>query len=211
MGRHGLTVEDHRVPTSTPDLAALDAAGAWAWVAGELAVAAGSARHPFHLLTLATVTADGQPDIRTVVLRHVDPAARLIRFHTDIRSPKVQALRAEPRVALHWYDPALRVQLRAAARATIHHDDALAAAAWAAAAPMSRACYTTATAPGTAVDAFPEGPAAPHAGDDTGRDRFAVVSCHFNALDLLALHAAGHQRVRLLLDRDPVAWSVLAP
>jgi len=211
VGRHRLTVEDHRVPTSAPDLAALDAAAAWAWVAGEFTAAAGSARHPFHLLTLATIAADGRPDMRTVVLRHFDATVRLIRFHTDIRSPKVQALSADPRVALHWYDPALRVQFRAAAQATIHHDDALAAAAWAAAAPMSRACYTTAAAPGAEVNAFPEGPTAPDAGDDTGRDRFAVVSCHFETVDLLALHATGHQRVRLLLDRDPVAWSVLAP
>lgn len=196
---------------STPDLAALDAAGVWAWVAGALASAAGSARHPFHLLTLATVTPTGQPDTRTVVLRHVDPAAPEIRFHTDIRSPKVQAIRAEPRVALHWYDPAVRVQLRAAARATIHHGDAVAIAAWAAAAAMSRACYTTATPPGTVLDAFPTGPTAPDPGDDTGRERFAVVSCRFEVLDVLALHAAGHQRVRLHVDRDPVAWTVLAP
>lgn len=211
MGRHRLTVEERRVPSVTPDLAAFDAASAWAWVAGELSIAAGSARHPFHLLTLATVTPDGQPDTRTVVLRHFDPTARLIRFHTDIRSPKVQAIRAEPRVALHWYDPPLRVQLRTTARATIHHGDAHAAAAWAAAAPMSRAYYTTAAAPGSAVDAFPEGPPAPDPGDDTGRDRFAVVSCRLEAFDVLALHAAGHQRVRLLLDHDRVAWTVLAP
>lgn len=211
MGRHRLIAVEHRVPAATPDLATLDAASGWAWVAGELAVAAGSARHPFHLLTVATVTVDGQPDSRTVVLRHFDPAARVIRFHTDIRSPKVPAIRAEPRVALHWYDPTLRVQLRAAARATIHHGDAIALAAWAAAAAMSRACYTTTIAPGSAVDAFADGPAAPDAGDDTGHERFAVVSCRFEALDVLALHAAGHQRVRLLLDRDPVAWTVLAP
>ena len=30
-------------------------------------------------------------------------------------------------------------------------------------------------------------------------------------VELLSLHAAGHQRVRLHLDRDPVTWTVLAP
>jgi hypothetical protein len=38
-----------------------------------------------------------------------------------------------------------------------------------------------------------------------------VVTCRFDAVELLSLHAAGHQRVRLHLDRDPVTWTVLAP
>ena len=41
MGRHRLTVEERRVPSVTPDLAAFDAAAAWAW-----AVAMSSGREP---------------------------------------------------------------------------------------------------------------------------------------------------------------------
>jgi hypothetical protein len=199
------------VKPAAPDLAAMNAAAAWAWLAGELAAAVGSARHGLHLLTVATVGADGQPDARTVVLRHVDPLRREIRFHSDIRSPKVQTLRTSPRVALHWYDPALRVQVRVAALAAIHHGDTVATAAWTASQTMSRAIYTTAVAPGDALDAFPEGPAAPAADDDTGLGRFAVVACRFDTVELLSLHAAGHQRVRLHLDCNPVTWTVLAP
>jgi hypothetical protein len=76
---------------------------------------------------------------------------------------------------------------------------------------MSRAIYTTAAAPGDALDAFPAGPSAPEADDHTGLGRFAVVSCRFDAIELLSLHAAGHQRVRLHLARDLVTWTVLAP
>ena len=196
---------------SPPDLATVDAAAAWTWLAGELVAATGSARHAFHLLTVATVAADGRPDARTVVLRHMDPAACVIRFHSDIRSPKVRAIQRDPRVALHWYDPVIRVQVRIDAQATIHHNDELASAAWNAAAPMSRACYTASAAPGAPLDAFPTPPAAPAAGDDAGRGQFAVVSCRFDSVDLLALHAAGHQQVRLHLDRDPITWTALAP
>jgi hypothetical protein len=198
------------VKPAAPDLAAMNAATAWTWLAGELTAAVGSAKHGLHLLTVATVGTDGQPEARTVVLRHVDPLRREIRFHSDIRSPKVQALRASPKVALHWYDPVLRVQVRVAAAAVIHHGDTVAAATWNASQPMSRAIYTTAAAPGDALDAFPAGPSAA-AADDTGLGRFAVVSCRFDAVELLSLHAAGHQRVRLHLDRDPVTWTVLAP
>jgi hypothetical protein len=199
------------VKPAAPDLAAMNAATAWTWLAGELTAAVGSAKHGLHLLTVATVGTDGQPEARTVVLRHVDPLRREIRFHSDIRSPKVQALRTSPRVALHWYDPVLRVQVRVAAVAVIHHGDTVAAVTWNASQPMSRAIYTTAAAPGDALDAFPAGPSAPAADDDTGLGRFAVVSCRFDAVELLSLHAAGHQRVRLHLDRDPVTWTVLAP
>ena len=196
---------------AAPDLAAMNAATAWAWLAGELTAAVGSARHGLHLLTVANVGTDGQPDARTVVLRHVDPLRREVRFHSDIRSPKLQALRTSPHVALHWYDPALGIQVRVAALAAIHHGDTVATAAWTASQTMSRAIYTTAVAPGDHLDAFPEGPAAPAADDDTGLGRFAVVACRFDAVELLSLHAAGHQRVRLHIDRDPVTWTVLAP
>ena len=105
---------------SAPDLAAMSPSAVWAWLAGELTAATASARHPLHLATLATIDADGCPQARTVVLRHVDPARGEIRFHTDVRSPKVAAIRRDPRVALPWYDPARRVQVRSRAGAAIH-------------------------------------------------------------------------------------------
>jgi len=196
---------------SAPDLAAISPPAAWAWLAGELLAATLSARHGLHLPTLATVDTDGAPEARTVVLRHVDAARREIRFHTDLRSPKVAAIRRDPRVALHWYDPAQRVQVRIPAVATIHHADAVTAEAWAAAAAMSRACYAADRGPGTSLGEFPPAPPAPADGDDAGLRHFAVVACRFDAVDLLCLHASGHQRVRLHVARAPVTWDVLAP
>ncbi|MCW5966327.1 MAG: hypothetical protein KIT83_19985, partial [Bryobacterales bacterium] len=49
---------------------------------------------PFRTLALATRNADGTPDARTVVLRGFDKTARQCRMHTDVRSPKVSALRS---------------------------------------------------------------------------------------------------------------------
>jgi pyridoxamine 5'-phosphate oxidase len=199
------------VSTPAPDLAAMSPSAAWAWLAGELTAATASARHGLHLPTLATIGIDGTAEARTVVLRHVDAAAREIRLHSDIRSPKVAAMRRDPRVALHWYDPALRVQVRMPVVATIHHGDAVAAAAWAASAAMSRACYAAAHGPGTPIAAFAEASPAPADGDDAGLRHFAVVACRFEIVELLCLHAGGHQRVRLHTARTPVTWDVLAP
>ena len=55
------------------------------------------ARHP----TLATVTPEGRPQARTVVLRAADKAAGTLDIHTDLRSAKVGDLRVTPFAALH--------------------------------------------------------------------------------------------------------------
>ncbi len=98
-------------------------------------------RSPFHTPALASVREDGSPSIRTLVLRAVDRDTRTLRFHTDVRSGKFREITAQPRVALHFYDPTRKVQMRVDGRARLHKGDAIAAAAWRATRPFSRACY----------------------------------------------------------------------
>lgn len=192
-------------------LAAESAPAIWQTVAAELATAAASGRHPFHLLTVATVDASGGPHARTVVLRGFDAPRREVRFHTDVRSPKVEQIGADGRVALHWYDPARRLQIRIAATATIHHGDAIAEAAWQASQPMSRACYTTSEPPGTPLEAVLPAPPPPAADDTSGLTAFAVISCRFESVELLSLHASGHERIRLRLMGAEPTREILAP
>ncbi|MDA1038684.1 MAG: pyridoxamine 5'-phosphate oxidase family protein [Planctomycetota bacterium] len=192
-------------------LAAESAATIWQAVAAELAAAAASARHPLHLLTVATVDATGAPHARTVVLRGFDATDREVWFHTDIRSPKAEQIGVDGRVALHWYDPARRLQIRIAATATIHHGDALAQAAWRTSQPMSRACYTTGESPGTILETVPPAPPPPATDDDRGLAAFAVICCRFECVELLSLHASGHERIRLRLTGTEPIREILAP
>jgi pyridoxamine 5'-phosphate oxidase len=148
-------------------------------------------RHAFHTPTLATIGADGAPRARTLVLRGFDAAARSLRLHTDTRSQKAAELAAEPRCALHAYDAGAQIQLRLLGRATLHHDDALAAAAWAASRPFSRLCYAAAEAPGALLTAPVP---APREGE--GRANFAAIVLAFDQVDWLWLDAAGHRRAR---------------
>ena len=67
---------------------------------------------PFHLPALATVDDEGQPHVRTVVLRDCNRGERWLRFNTDRRSPKVNHIRTNPKAALHFYDKFEKVQLR---------------------------------------------------------------------------------------------------
>ncbi len=193
------------------NLSILDAAETWKWLSVQLQVAASSSHASMHLMTVATVDDHGHPDARTVVLRHADPVDRTIRFHSDVRCGKIAAIRRTPQVALHWYLQTLQMQVRIAATATVHHLDATATTAWDASRPMSRACYTPSIAPGDVTSCFPPAPLAPAIDDTTGLAHFAVVVCRFDAFELLALHASGHQRVRVHLDAVPVTWDVLAP
>lgn len=151
-------------------------------------------RSACHTPCLATIGLDGAPRLRSVVLRGFAAADRRLRLHTDIRSAKCQEIRANPRAAVHVYDPGGQFQLRLAGLARLHHGDAEAAAAWAGSASHSRACYAILPGPGTPV---PLPPAAPPA-DDSGAPHFAVIGFTFESLEWLWLNRAGHRRARFV-------------
>ena len=148
-------------------------------------------RSPWRTLQLASIAADGAPDVRTLVLRAVDPGARRLRLHTDRRSAKIAELAADPRVMLHGYDPGAKLQLRLAGKAEVVTGEG-ARAAWLGSAPQARACYAIAPAPGTAVAAPPPAPEL----DETAEANFAVVMVTYHSLDWLWLCAEGHRRAR---------------
>lgn len=61
-------------------------------------------------MSLATVSPDGVPSVRTVLLKSVD--ARGFVFYTNLESRKGRELRATPLAALCFYWPALDLQIR---------------------------------------------------------------------------------------------------
>ena len=61
---------------------------------------------------MATVTPEGRPQARTVVLRSADTAAGTLDIHTDLRSAKVGDVRVTPFAALHVWDASAHLQLR---------------------------------------------------------------------------------------------------
>lgn len=74
-----------------------------------------SARHP----TLATVSAKGRPQARTVVLRAADKGNGTILVYTDLQSHKVAELQVLPFAALHIWDSGAHLQIRLAASVSI--------------------------------------------------------------------------------------------
>lgn len=169
------------------------------------------ARDPFHTPTVGTIR-DGAPQLRTVVLRHVDRDAAELGFHTDVRSLKRSDLEGVPQLAWHFYDRERKVQLRIQGRAALHTNDDVADRAWEATTPLGRRCYGQIIGPSQSTDA-PDVPL-PFIGEleaghpDTTarcRDNFCVVRSHLTAIDWLYLRFEGHQRA--LFTREEAEWS----
>lgn len=172
----------------------LDATLAEAWRC--LSEGAVRRRSGFHHPTIATIGADGGPRLRTMILRAVDVGRRSLRLHTDIRAEKVADLTADPRLAVHAYDPGLKLQVRMTGRGRIHHADAVAEAGWRNSQPMSQACYGTWPAPGSVIG---EGGAfslpASHTPElAAGEANFAALVVTVETLETLYLAHRGHRR-----------------
>ncbi|VTS07087.1 pyridoxamine 5'-phosphate oxidase family protein [Tuwongella immobilis] len=186
---------------------------AYAALSTVMARGVASAKHGFHLMTVCSLTLDGAPDARTVVLRRFDSVNREFVFHTDWRSPKVAQLQRDARVLLSLYDPRHRWQLRVPAVATLHHEDAVSLAAWKRSQPYSRSCYAIPHPPGepTPLDELWQPPLTIEEDNAAVYANFAVVVCQFQQLEVLELRASGHRRARFDWSADGLAITRLSP
>jgi len=151
-------------------------------------------RSGFHCVTLGTLT-EGRPRLRTVVLRAAEGGPGILRFHCDRRSDKASELAANPACALTAYDTETKIQIRIEGEASLHTDDVVAEAAWAASRAMSRVCYAAEPGPGTVLptgDAYTLPDEATAA--TTGRPSFCAVQVEARRLDFLYLDRRGHRR-----------------
>jgi len=92
-------------------------------------VATQDASQPWHWPALATVE-QGEPRVRTIVLRAINRAERSLIAQVHGASPKVAQLERQPQAEWLFYDPNLRIQVRARGQTTLHRDDPLANDRW---------------------------------------------------------------------------------
>lgn len=134
------------------------------------------ARHP----TLATVSPQGAPRARTVVLRGADRAAAHLAIYTDVRSAKVGDLRARAQAALLVWDPGAHLQVRLSASVAILTGDAV-ADVWARLPEAGRLSYGGDPAPGQPL---PDALAHVRSPDAAA---FAVLQLDLQEMDVLHL------------------------
>lgn len=166
----------------------VDSASLLTLVWQELAAAVSLPEHPWRIPVL--VTGGSQPDGRVVVLRRFQRAPDRLTFFTDARSPKLRAIREDPRVAWVFYHPVLRLQVRVRGQATLQPGTPAVRAHWEALSEIHRREYAAATAPGSPWSGagFLEwAEAAAH---------FAVVETEAEEWDCLQLDRNEHSRFR---------------
>jgi len=174
-------------------LLALEPPEIWSLVWAQLARATADPRHAFRLPVVASAGPRWGVQARTVVLRGASLDGPVLALHSDRRAAKIETLERRPELAWCSYDPRHRVQIRAATRATLHHDDDVANAAWEGLGSGARALHAVEPAPGT-----PRPRAARmRAGTppDAGRANFVVVRCRVDELDWLLLARGDHRRI----------------
>lgn len=157
-------------------------------------------RSPLHTPVVASLTTDGQPDARVMVLRAADRAAASLRFHTDARSPKCVALDGRA-VAVLGYHQGEAVQVRITGTARVVTKGADVDRIWSQSTPFARRCYLVEAAPGTplaapasGLPAWVEGRAPELAELVPARANFALVMVDIAEIDWLHLAQTGHRR-----------------
>ena len=167
----------------------------------------------WHTPTVGYVGAAGTVCQRSVVLRRVETDPLRLAFHTHVLSGKVAALRADPRVSLHFYHRHAKVQAVCTGTATLHTDDAEADAAWSRTALFSRRCYMVAGASGMPLDSPGSGYDlydVPHdrtpdlEESERGRAYFAIVRVQIRHVDWLYLAMNGNRRALIDVDAGAV-------
>jgi hypothetical protein len=145
--------------------------------------------------------------IRTIVLRKVEPEERKIYFHTDIRSSKIDDIQATGQLSWLAYDPTQRTQIRLFGVTILHHGDAIAQAQWNLTQHHSRRNYL-----------LPEGSGKKHSEDfkirhdklsdfsytleesEAGFKNFVVVVTTVEKLDWYYAHHTGNRRAGFTYD-----------
>ena len=133
----------------------------------QLNAAAVDRLHEWRTMALAT-QGDGEPELRSVVLREAETSARRLVFFTDSRSPKVSQLQAQPRATLLLWSQRLSWQLRLRVHCAVQTDGLDVSSRWARL-KLSPAAqdYLSPLQPGTPIERWEL--------DRGSREHFAVV------------------------------------
>lgn len=146
------------------------------------------AAHPARRPTFATVSPEGWPEARTVVLRTADRGACAMTVHTDLYSDKIKSLKSTPRAALHIWDAEQDMQIRVQAEVSIESGPAT-RALWDRIPDHAQQSYGVTPPPGTVIAT------ALDYVKDPDPDTFAVLTCTVMSIDAVHL-GQQHRRVR---------------
>ena len=164
----------------------------------ELSEAIAADKHPWRWPGLTTVSPEGEPHSRIVVLRELKGEAAFV--YTDARTQKILDLRHKPACSLLFFDPDEKRQVRAGAVAITHHRDRACRERWEALNERQRGEYQAQGAPGQ-----PHSPQGTTIDPSLGMAHFAVLELTLNRLDILKLTREAH--IRHLFTKSGKQWT----
>lgn len=157
------------------------------------------------------VFATAGPAARTVALRRVHRARRILAFHTDVRSAKVGQLQRTARAVWVGWDDELGEQFQLEGPTTVHTDDEIADAMWVREPDENLKFYFKTKAPGERIDA--PGSTIDEAGVDEQRARanFAVVRTVVDQITWLDLQPDREHRARFRFEENGFSGEWIVP
>ena len=154
-------------------------------------------------------------DGRIVVLRKSDQKKNIVKFHSDIRSNKIEKLKNNSKAAMLFYDKEEKIQLRLKVECIVNHNNEITKTSWSKTQHISRKCYLVDSGPGTETD-IPTSGLKPELDNfdytkeqsEEGYKNFTVIQCEIKSMEWLYLAAKGHRRAKFDLVKDKSAWLV---
>jgi pyridoxamine 5'-phosphate oxidase len=142
-------------------------------------------------------------DGRIVVLRKSDQSNKLLQFHSDIRSNKIEKLKNNNNASMLFYDKEEKIQVRIKVECAINYENEVTKQSWLKTGHMSRKCYLVSNGPGT-ESTIPTSGLKPELDNfeytmeqsQEGYKNFTVIQCKIKSLEWLYLAAKGHRRAR---------------
>lgn len=166
-------------------------------------------------LPVVVLNSEKGPDARIVVLRGAFKERNILRFHTDIRSKKIDFIKKNNQIYFLFYNKKIKIQVRASGFAAIHYKDKVTEEAWGKTQVISRKCYLAENPPGTLSDdptsgiteKF-EGKNVPIKESEIGYENFSVVESKIHSFEWLYLASKGHRRAKIeITDKETkVYW-----
>ena len=157
-------------------------------------------------------------DGRTVVLRGIDKKDKILWFHTDIRSKKIEILKANPSGSFLFYDKEKKIQLRVYGSIKVNYQNDITKKSWKKTVHMSRQCYLGKEIPGTNTS-IPTSGLSKNIDNfkysieesEIGYKNFCVVQTFIESIEWLYLAAKGHRRAHFDLKNDSVEKKWIIP
>jgi len=144
----------------------------------------------FRNVQIATVSPEGNPSLRTLVLRGFGRSPACAEMHTDARAGKARDIAQASRVALLSWSSADHLQLRFEGSARLHHGDAVARSRWDTLSSKARDTYGLRAEPGASI---PDPDDRTHLPPDEQFRQFAVILVSLASVDILRLDPDGAQ------------------